>query len=176
MGVGNNGEFLSDYEDGNTYLTRDGGKTWKMVRRGPHLYEFGDHGALVVIVNDKDETDHIRFSSISLLKLTLRLSTRFSHLDRYSWDEGNTWEQFKFSDTKIRVHSLTTFPDSTSQKFLISGEEEDEDENDEDESNQNKFVVIQIDFSDLHVQQCNRPTTRIHVQYNPLSTSILNQS
>ena len=59
-GVGNVGERLLDYTAGDTYLTSDGGATWKLVRRGPHLHEFADRGAVVVLVNDKDPTQYVR--------------------------------------------------------------------------------------------------------------------
>jgi len=59
LAMGNVGRELGAYEDASTFLTRDGGRTWTEVRKGPHLYEFGDRGALLVIVNDKDATRHI---------------------------------------------------------------------------------------------------------------------
>jgi len=30
-------------------MSRDGGLTWRTVRMGVHIYEIGDHGALIVI-------------------------------------------------------------------------------------------------------------------------------
>jgi hypothetical protein len=48
LGVGNVGKHLLDYNDGDTFLTRDAGRTWTLVRQGAHLYEFGDHGGLLV--------------------------------------------------------------------------------------------------------------------------------
>ena len=59
-GVGNVGDSLLDYTEGDTYLTNDGGATWSLVRRGPHLHEFADWGAVIVLVNDKDPTQHVR--------------------------------------------------------------------------------------------------------------------
>ena len=32
----------------NTYLSRDGGLSWQETMVGPYIYEFGDHGGLVV--------------------------------------------------------------------------------------------------------------------------------
>ncbi len=59
----------------NTYFSRDGGHEWYEVAKGSHIYEFGDHGAIVVMANDEKET-----SSVS-----------------YSWNEGLSWHSFQFS-------------------------------------------------------------------------------
>ena len=64
LAMGNVGAELGNYEDASTFLTRDGGVTWSEVRRGPHLYEFGDRGALLVLVNDKDATNHILYVAV----------------------------------------------------------------------------------------------------------------
>ena len=41
-------------------MSRDGGKTWKEIRRGASLYEFGDQGTIIVVVDNKGPTDHVR--------------------------------------------------------------------------------------------------------------------
>lgn len=51
MAVGNPGKAL-DIESGigkkGTYLSRDGGFSWSEVAKIPLIYEFGDHGGLLV--------------------------------------------------------------------------------------------------------------------------------
>lgn len=50
MAVGNTGERL-EVERGarkGTFLSRDGGLTWSEIAKIPLIYEFGDHGALLV--------------------------------------------------------------------------------------------------------------------------------
>ena len=64
----------------NTYFSRDGGHEWAEVAKGSHIYEFGDHGALIVMANDMHET-----SSVS-----------------YSWNEGASWHSFQFSRERAR--------------------------------------------------------------------------
>ena len=51
MGVGNVGKSLQRFNPDklNTYLSRDGGVTWAEVKKGPHIYEYGDHGGLIVM-------------------------------------------------------------------------------------------------------------------------------
>ena len=53
------------------FLSRDGGLNWKYVRDGSHIYEIGDHGALIVIAKKGSPTNFVEFS----------------------WDEGDTWEK-----------------------------------------------------------------------------------
>lgn len=50
LGTGNMGEKLTDNDSQKSlYLSRDGGLNWKTVRIGHHIYEIGDHGAIIVI-------------------------------------------------------------------------------------------------------------------------------
>ncbi len=66
------------------------------------MYEFGDHGGLLVLVDDEEPTDFVM----------------------YSWNDGKDWARYKFSETKIRVRDLTVEPMSTSLKFLLMGVED----------------------------------------------------
>ena len=47
--TGNVGPFLS-YEDDqtNTYMSRDGGVSWEEIFKGAHMFQFGDHGAIMI--------------------------------------------------------------------------------------------------------------------------------
>lgn len=62
MGVGSVGEYLEDYENSDLYISTDAGRSWSQVHHGAHKYEFGDQGNVMVIVNDEDVTDVIRYS------------------------------------------------------------------------------------------------------------------
>lgn len=62
MGVGSVGQSLLPYEDCDTFLSTDAGMTWTMVRHDAHKYEFGDQGSILVVVNDEDGTDKVRYS------------------------------------------------------------------------------------------------------------------
>jgi len=63
MANGNVGEHLSDYASSSTFLTTDGGISWSEVRSGPHRFEIGDRGAILMTVNDKDATTHVRYAT-----------------------------------------------------------------------------------------------------------------
>jgi hypothetical protein len=102
IGTGNVGKFLSYKEDElNTYLSRDGGVTWTEIRTGEFIYEFGDHGAIILMADSQKATD-------TLL---------------YSWNEGMTWEKLKI-DYPIEVENIVIEPTATSQRFLVYGEKD----------------------------------------------------
>jgi hypothetical protein len=99
MAVGNVGEVLAPYAESDTFLSRDGGFTWEEVHKDAHLWEFGDSGSLIVIVNDEEPTDHVLFTT----------------------DEGLSWREFQFSNEKIRVRDILTVREDTSRKFMLLG-------------------------------------------------------
>ena len=96
MGVGNTGDALKSFSEGNLYVSDDAGVTWRLARKGPHQYEFGDQGAVVMAISDKAKTDEIA----------------------YSINHGKDWETAKLN-SKVSPKFLTTTPDSTSLKFLL---------------------------------------------------------
>jgi len=89
----------------NTYLSRDAGLTWMEVAKGSHIYEYGDHGGLIVMAFDEGPTDHVL----------------------YSWDEGLNWKPFYFGDEKIEVENVIIEPTATSIKFIVYGYKSDKD-------------------------------------------------
>ncbi|KAI0750610.1 Oligoxyloglucan reducing end-specific cellobiohydrolase [Irpex lacteus] len=99
MAVGNVGEKLAPYTDSDTFLSRDGGFTWEEVHKDAHLWEFGDSGSVLVMVNDEEPTDHVMFST----------------------DEGLNWREYRFSDEKVRVKSIVTVQEDTSRRFILLG-------------------------------------------------------
>lgn len=98
VGVGNVGEYMSSKSEANTYLTRDGGIVWKEIRKGSYMWEYGDQGSIIVIVDENDPTDTIY----------------------YTLDEGETWVEYSFGE-KMHVTDITTTPSDTSRRFLLWG-------------------------------------------------------
>ena len=98
MAVGNVGEHLADYKESDTFLTRDGGFTWEEIRKDAHMYEFGDSGSVLVLVNDEGPTDRVL----------------------YSTDEGLAWKEYLIGQS-IRVASIVTMTQETSRKFILFG-------------------------------------------------------
>ena len=62
IGVGSVGEYLEDYENSDLFISTDAGRSWNQVHHGAHKYEFGDQGNVMVIINDEEPTDEIRYS------------------------------------------------------------------------------------------------------------------
>ena len=52
LAVGNVGESLVAYADSDTFLTRDGGFTWEEVHKDAHIWEYGDQGSILLLVNE----------------------------------------------------------------------------------------------------------------------------
>jgi hypothetical protein len=128
IGVGNVGPWLTDYKDGNTYLTRDGGVTWKEIRKGAYMWEYGDSGSIIALVNGHDSTN-------TLL---------------YSLNEGETWNEYEFYDDLVKVDDIATVPSDTSRKFVLFGRLPAKEGD--------KSFAVEIDFSGLTDRQCSLDT------------------
>ncbi|KAI8333656.1 hypothetical protein BC941DRAFT_473408 [Chlamydoabsidia padenii] len=129
VGVGNVGTSLSGYRDGDMFLTRDAGKTWTEVYKGAHIWEFADQGALLMLVDDEDETNEVKYTA----------------------DQGLTWKTYEFAKKKdqIKVDDIITQPDGTSQKYVVFGSER----------GGTRSVAYHIDFSAIHPTQCKLDIT-----------------
>ncbi|GBB91648.1 hypothetical protein RclHR1_01900013 [Rhizophagus clarus] len=138
IGVGNYGRRLLPYNECNTFMSRDGGRTWKEIRRGPSLYEFGDQGTIIVVVDNEAPTDHIL----------------------YSWNYGKDWKKYTFTTSApVRVSLLTTNPKSTSLKFLLLGFTI------QTSTHEASPVVITLDFSQLEKKKCEKDDFEL---WNPM--------
>ncbi|KJZ78390.1 Vacuolar protein sorting protein 10 [Hirsutella minnesotensis 3608] len=103
MGIGNVGKALKPLMEGNLYVSDDAGLTWQKALDGPHKYEFGDSGSVLVAIKDSKKEDVKEFS--------------------YSLDHGQNWKTVPLpNDLSIKPDFLTTTQDSTSLKFLLVGE------------------------------------------------------
>ncbi|KAJ7128312.1 Oligoxyloglucan reducing end-specific cellobiohydrolase [Mycena epipterygia] len=97
MAVGNVGESLATYDESDMFLSRDAGLTWEEVRKDPHIWEFGDFGALLVMAKARTPIDHVVFST----------------------DEGLNWAEYRFSGDKVFVRSIATVQPATSRRFAL---------------------------------------------------------
>lgn len=126
LAVGNVGESLQPFDKSDTYITRDAGVSWIQVKKGSYMWEYGDQGSIIVLVSDRKETDVVY----------------------YSRDEGDTWTEYKFSDSKVRVHDITTLPSDNSRNFLLWVKGDD------------GVKTINLDFTGLTDRQCVLDETR----------------
>ncbi|SCW04358.1 LAFE_0H11782g1_1 [Lachancea fermentati] len=97
IGVGNVGEYLLPYEDCSTFMSTDGGITWKEVKNSPYQWEYGDHGSIIVLVPDSKKTDAVT----------------------YSTDSGKTWKDFKFTEEEVFVDDIVTVPQDSAMRFMM---------------------------------------------------------
>lgn len=104
MGTGNVGNTLRfEPEETNTFLSRDGGLTWMEAHKGAFIYEFGDHGGLIVMADDLKKTTEVLFT----------------------WNEGQSWYDFKVSKTPFEVDNIITEPNVTATTFVMFGTREE---------------------------------------------------
>lgn len=95
MAVGNIGDKLN-FDRGTrrgTFLSRTGGVTWSQIAQIPLIYEFGDHGGLLVAAPNVQSTTEVR----------------------YSWNEGKTWQKLKVSEEPIFIENIIIEPKSIAQ-------------------------------------------------------------
>ncbi|KAL2819880.1 hypothetical protein BDW59DRAFT_151241 [Aspergillus cavernicola] len=120
MGQGNVGDQLTGKEEADTFITQDGGITWKPVKKGRYMWEYGDSGSVIAIVSEGKSTKVLQ----------------------YSTDEGDTWQDYQFSEEEMEVFDISTVPSDTSKSFLLwvmkSG----------------KPISINVDFSGLYDRDC----------------------
>lgn len=74
----------------NTYLSNDGGHTWNEILAGPHVFEIGDHGGIIIAASAVNKTNTIF----------------------YSWDEGKTWSKHDLNIQAFEIDSITTEPNN----------------------------------------------------------------
>jgi len=55
----------------------------------------GDHGSLIILADDQNETNEVKFS----------------------WNFGTSWETYQFTNEKMIVDNIATDPDNTSSLF-----------------------------------------------------------
>ena len=125
MGNGNTGKHLLPREECDLYVSDDAGLTWTRAQKNPHLFEFGDQGALLVAIESEGDTKEIK----------------------WSLNHGKEWNTFELKE-KIRPLTLTTVPDSTSLKFILTA--------DEGKGSDVKHQLIALDFNKLDVRKCEK--------------------
>lgn len=128
MGNGNTGDFLEEYSRASLFISDDAGRTWKKGPDGPHKYEFGDQGSILLAVHDSPDPDVDEI--------------------RYSIDHGQTWETASLPDNlKLQPWILTTTPDSSSLKFMLIGRSPAG-------RGVEQWHMVSIDFDGLHESTC----------------------
>ncbi|BDA42979.1 Vacuolar protein sorting/targeting protein 10 [Coccomyxa sp. Obi] len=102
MAVGNTGEFLDFAADAMcTWLSRDGGATWEDVAPHAGIYEYGDHGGLLLMASHETEgpADSLQFSL----------------------DQGACWHTIHLSEA-IDIQNIRVEPKAASHVFVVHGQ------------------------------------------------------
>lgn len=123
IGVGNVGEYLGSSELA-TFLSADGGVTWREIRKGSYMWEYGDKGTILLLVDAVNPTNEVV----------------------YSTDGGKTWNVYEFTDKPVQVWDLATVPTDTARRFVIFGGE--------DGKLKSNTQIFGIDFTHFYSRQC----------------------
>nr|CAB3266478.1 sortilin-like [Phallusia mammillata] len=127
MAHGNLGDGLN-FNPPNVFLTNDGGYTWKQPANlsGPYHYGIGDSGGILFAVPSKSE-----------LVNTIR----------FSFDEGDCWHSYKFTDTPIQITGISAEPGEKSTDVSIWGW---------NRSGDGSWMAITVDFRPAMGDSCGR--------------------
>ncbi|XP_050528252.1 sortilin-related receptor-like isoform X2 [Daktulosphaira vitifoliae] len=121
------------------FLSRDAGLTWKQVLKEMHFYNMGDHGGALIAVryykSEKEETSQII----------------------YSIDEGETWLEKNFTNTKIKVYELMTEPGENTTVFTMFGSVMEKHE----------WLIVKIDLRNAFSHNCTKDDYKL---WSPSST------
>ncbi|KAI8915699.1 hypothetical protein EDD86DRAFT_196660 [Gorgonomyces haynaldii] len=130
IGVGNVGQHLTLLKQGDMFLSRDGGRSWNEIAKGAHMFEIGDHGGIILMINDQE--------AVGTLK--------------YSLNGGLTFREYQFSKlldgTKIRVTNILTESSGTTSHFVILGKTYG--------TKEDTSVALHLDFNNVWPRQCQR--------------------
>ena len=131
VAYGNIGNSLtSEYDLPKTFYSRDGGLTWKMLSKFLLATSFGDHGGLLLAINDTEAI--------------------------YSWNEGKTWSTIDIEPLlqkneinqkgliHARVNRIETTPEQISLRFIIFAEIKEHSE----------IIAILLNFESFNKQLC----------------------
>lgn len=129
FGYGNVGSSLTSVDEADTFMTTDAGITWKSVKKGAWLWQYGDQGSIVVLVKRAGGGKDAKTKIIS-----------------YTADGGNTWNDYTFSDKEVTVTDITTLRSGTSRNFLLWCKSDD-----------GEVSSVNIDFTGLTDRACEAP-------------------
>eukprot|EP01112_Ceratiomyxa_fruticulosa_P007134 TRINITY_DN1841_c0_g1_i1.p1 TRINITY_DN1841_c0_g1~~TRINITY_DN1841_c0_g1_i1.p1 ORF type:complete len:784 (+),score=154.86 TRINITY_DN1841_c0_g1_i1:207-2558(+) len=98
IATGNVGQYLdNEGNDVATYLSRDAGLSWTEIYPTRSIYEFGDHGGILVLADTDTPTNTVL----------------------YSLNEGATFTAFQFAPNAVSVTNIITETSGTGRKFQI---------------------------------------------------------
>ncbi|OWB79459.1 hypothetical protein B5S32_g3681 [[Candida] boidinii] len=134
MGIGNTGKTLSHKDDDyNTYLSKDGGLTWRKIFDTTSSFSFGNLGNIIVSIP----------FPISFFRRPENLKLPSSFF--YSLDQGESWYEGDLGFSVFPKFILTS-QEGISQQFIVMGVHEDK---------KLGTSVFSIDFSKAFGRSCS---------------------
>jgi Sortilin, neurotensin receptor 3,/Sortilin, neurotensin receptor 3, C-terminal len=121
---GNVGEYLDAYSTGDTFLSRDAGRSWIEIAKQAHMIEINDHGAIILLANDEDFVTSVK----------------------YSLDVGATFRDVELKvpeGQSIRIQHIITEPTGTTKNFVVIGNLKN-----------GSAAAINLDFDHVFTRQC----------------------
>ena len=129
LALGNLGSELIDEIDAlHTFLSIDGGVTWKFLDTQPSFLNFGDIGSLLILASQDFQL-------------------------KYSWNMGANWTELSLKNINEQstITNVLSHPLSNAQEFLIIGEIEAS-----TSGERRSGIVVLLDFSELNPDQCQK--------------------
>lgn len=107
LGVGNVGKYLDHAVDQlKTFVSRDGGLSWKKVSDSPTVFAFGDLGNILITV------------PVTLEYFLKRKTDKAAKYISYSLDQGDTWTEVELSSKIIPLYFVNN-KDNTDKSFVL---------------------------------------------------------
>jgi len=95
-------DYLSNQGVVGTYMSRDGGVTWSEIRKSRTLYAIGDHGGIVLFVENSID------------------DSTYTNTIYYTLDEGATIQSFVFTDEPVAPLYITASPPFIGRTFILN--------------------------------------------------------
>lgn len=127
LGVGSVGGSLRPYEMCDTFLSEDGGRSWRVIRKGPHFWEVAEGGAKLVLIPSVGEVQQAQWSN----------------------DLGHTWTSISLGGVPIHPRALTAPETQRTRSFLLVASLSPDlaQEND-------RHRMYHLDFTHVHDRYC----------------------
>lgn len=100
--VGPRGVGLDDNDGLCTWLSTDGGMTWKDVAVGTYIYEYADFGGLLIMAKHPGASDTPTDKVL------------------FSWDQGGCWQDVSLTEA-LFVDNIRIEPDGQQPRVLVHG-------------------------------------------------------
>ncbi|XP_046665505.1 sortilin-related receptor-like isoform X3 [Homalodisca vitripennis] len=107
------------------YMSQDAGLTWSQILQEYYLFNFGDHGGVLV--------------AVKYFK-----SNGETNILKYSTDEGESWKDHAFTDEDLRIYGLMTEPGENTTIFTMFGSAR----------SQHQWLIVKVDLKNAFTYNC----------------------